>query len=62
VLFLLAMLPVVFVENEVILLVSSKDLSTDVPSVAFAAPAQSVSRPFLASASSTLASAVVPGS
>jgi len=35
-------------------------LSTDVPSVAFAAPAQSVGRLFLASAPSTLASTVVP--
>jgi len=39
----------------------SKRLSTDVPSAAFAAPAQSVSQPFVASAPSTLASAVVPG-
>jgi len=56
------MLPVVFVENGLFARVCrSKGLSANVPSAAFPALAQSVSRPFLASAPSTLASAVVPG-
>jgi len=56
------MCPVIFVENgHFARICRSKDSSNDVASAAITAPVPSVHRTFLASAPSSLGSAVVPG-